>query len=374
MAPVIRYAALYLSSLRTHVAGRTGRVRDAAAGLGRRALALGLHAIDVARIHEQAVAALAAGRTPAKGDVLDRRARAFFLGAVGPLEEVHPGSRDARQRIEQLARTLRGRERALLTAGRRLERESQRRAGAESALAVSERNGRRLLTEARTMQRQLRRLARQALSAQEQERKEISRELHDEIAQALTGINVHLATLSKEAAISAGGLHRKIARTQRLVEKSVNIVHRFARDLRPALLDDLGLVPALQSYIKDFAGRTPLATRFVACSGLERLGSAKRTALYRVAQEALTNVVRHAQATHVAVSLRRVEGAVVLEIEDDGVAFDASGIHVGRIGTLDRLGLLGMRERVEMVGGGLEIDSARGRGTTIRAHVPLGKG
>ncbi len=117
-----------------------------------------------------------------------------------------------------------------------------------------------MLEQSDHLQEQLRRLSRQILSAQEDERKKISRELHDVIAQTLTGINVRLATLKKEAALNTKGLDRNIARTQRLVEKSVDIVHQFARELRPAVLDDLGLIPALHSFVKIFSKRTGIRT------------------------------------------------------------------------------------------------------------------
>src|ERR1700690_167233 len=107
-----------------------------------------------------------------------------------------------------------------------------------------------MLDQSRHMQEQLRQLSRQILLAQEDERKRISRELHDVIAQTLTGINVRLAALKKEAGLNTQNLDRDIARTQRLVEKSVNIVHDFARELRPAVLDDLGLIPALHLFVK----------------------------------------------------------------------------------------------------------------------------
>ena len=156
-----------------------------------------------------------------------------------------------------------------------------------------------MLEQSDRLQEQLRQLSRQILSAQEDERKKISRELHDVIAQTLTGINVRLAALKKEAAINTKGLDRNIARTQRLVEKSVNIVHQFARELRPAVLDDLGLIPALHSFVKLFSKRTRIHVHLKVFAGVEQLDIAKRTVLFRVAQEALTNVSRHAHASRV---------------------------------------------------------------------------
>ena len=171
------------------------------------------------------------------------------------------------------------------------------------------------------MQRKLRLLTRQIISAQEEERKEISRELHDEVVQTLVGINVELAALSRGAASGLHTLQAKIARTQRLVENSVNEVHRFARELRPAALDDLGLIPALHAYSKNLAARKKLKIHLTAFSGVEALGNAKRTVLFRVAQEALTNVVRHAQATRVGLTISKIPGAIRMEIRDNGKAF-----------------------------------------------------
>ena len=140
-------------------------------------------------------------------------------------------------------------------------------------------------------------LSRQLLLAQEEERKKISRELHDVIAQTLTGINVRLATLKNKASFNTKGLERNIARTQRLVEHSVNIVHRFARELRPTVLDDLGLIPALHTFMKRFREQTGIRVSLSAFAAVEHVNGDKRTVLYRVAQEALNNVARHAQAS-----------------------------------------------------------------------------
>ena len=124
----------------------------------------------------------------------------------------------------------------------------------EAALKNSEKHHILLLDQSRQMQEHLRHLTRKILTAQEDERREISRELHDEIAQTLTGINVQLANLKREAVVNAKGLRGKISGTQRLVRKSVGIVHRFARKLRPALLDDLGLAAALGSFLNGMPG------------------------------------------------------------------------------------------------------------------------
>lgn len=248
-----------------------------------------------------------------------------------------------------------------------LDREKKRRVAAERALAASEARARTLLDEARSTHAELRQLARQALCDQEDTRKEISRELHDTVAQTLAAINAHLAALSKTTRADEGALRRRIARTQQLVERSVEVVHRYARDLRPALLDNLGLIPALHSYMREFTARTGVPIRFSACAGVEKLASLKRTVLYRVAQEALTNVARHALATGVVVGITRDANQVTLVVEDNGVSFDPADDSAAR---RQRLGLVGMRERVEMLGGTLRIESAPGRGTRVCATIP----
>jgi PAS domain S-box-containing protein len=260
---------------------------------------------------------------------------------------------------------------ALAAANRELEQEIVRRQKVEDALTRSEEHQRQLLDQSRHMQDQLRHLSHQILQAQEEERKRISRELHDEIAQTLMGINVHLENLAREAVANPQGLKQKIVRTQRLVEKSVNIVHRFARELRPMVLDDLGLIPALHSHMKEFTKRTGIRVHFTAFTSakIRQLDNAESTALYRVALEALANVAQHAQASRVKVSIQKLPYTVCMEINDDGKAFDVEGVLLAR--GRRRLGLLGMRERVEMVGGSFHIESSPGHGTTLRAEIPF---
>ena len=238
----------------------------------------------------------------------------------------------------------------------------------ERTLRQSQEEQGRLLSEARFMQRQLQQLSHQILHAQEEERKRISRELHDEIAQSLVGINVHLAALNREGATHPSRLRPLIARTCRLVEKSVEIVHRFAWELRPTALDDLGLMPTLQTFMKAFTKRTGVRARLTAFAAIEKLEMDQRTVLYRVAHEALNNVAQHARASHVEVTIEKLPDRICMKIKDDGKAFDVD--RVGGAKGRHRMGLLGMRERLEMVGGNFKVDSVSGTGTTVHAQIP----
>jgi signal transduction histidine kinase len=264
------------------------------------------------------------------------------------------------------------RTRELAASNRQLKNEIVQHRTTQKALKVSERHKEFLLRQALDMQTQLRHLSYQILSTQEKERKRISRELHDVIAQLLAGINIKLATLKREAAVSRKGLDKKIASTQHLIEKSVNIVHRFARELRPPLLDDLGLIPALHSYMKGFTKRTGVRIRFTVFAGVEQLDGAKRTVLYRVAQAALTNVAQHAQASLVKVSIQRLSNVICMDISDNGKSFAVERVLFAK--QFKRLGVLGMRERVEMVGGKFAIESTFGKGTLVRAQIPFKHG
>jgi signal transduction histidine kinase len=247
--------------------------------------------------------------------------------------------------------------------------ESAKRRGVEAALKRSEKHHILLLDQSRRMQEHLRDLTRKILTAHEDERREISRELHDEIAQTLTGINVQLANLKRQAAVDTRGLKGKIAGTQRLVRKSVGIVHRFARRLRPALLDDLGLVAALNSFINGMQERTDLAIKLTTFPELKDLDVTKRTVFYRVAQEALTNVARHAEAKLVHVLFKHRQKTVLMEIRDNGKSFNVQYVLLAK--GKKHLGVLGMRERVEMVGGAFKIESSAGQGTLVSAEIPF---
>jgi len=228
-----------------------------------------------------------------------------------------------------------------------------------------------LLKQSRLQQQRLRALSHQILHAQEEERKRISRELHDVIAQALVGINVHVAALTEGTAAKPKLLERKIANMHRVVEESLDIVHRFARQLRPTMLDDLGLIPALQAFMKGFMEDTGVRTSLKAFGGIETATDAVRTVLYRVAQEALTNVARHAKASQAEVLIQCLDGCIHMDISDNGLGFKVDGKPGAK--KHHRLGLIGMRERVEMIGGTFSVESAPGQPTTVRVALPAAK-
>jgi signal transduction histidine kinase len=338
--------------------------------LGRRAATLGLSTLDLVRIHEQA---LAHGLPPisATGNqgTMARRAAAFFAAVITPLEEVHHTAVQANIRLEQIGRALGQQTKHLSASNQRLKAETARRRLAEASLRKSELHYRMLLEQSQQMQEQLRLLSRQLLTAQEEERKRISRELHDVIAQTLTSINLRLTALRKEATLNRKGIEESIERTQELVEDSVNIVHRFARELRPTVLDDLGLIPALHSYMKTFRAETGIQVSLSAPGAVEKVNEDKRTVLYRVVQEALANTARHAQATQAEVEFEVLNGAVAMRIRDNGKGFQMN--HAAQTRRTRRLGLLGMKERLEMVGGNFKVSSEPGKGTTIFAQIPL---
>ena len=365
-----KFSRRYQAGLQAYLKQRSSAHLQRARGMGRQALNVGLQTLDIAKLHEQIlVSKVLPGSTANKRVALIKQAGTFFTEAITPIEKIHSGTREAAVHLNEIVEMLSQRTVELAASNLELQEEIAQRKAVETALKKSEHHYSELLEKSELLQEQLRQLSRQILSAQEEERKRISRELHDVIAQTLTGINVRLAALKKEATLNTKHLDRNIASTQRLVEKSVDIVHEFARELRPAVLDDLGLIPALHSYVKIFSKRTQLQVYLKAFAGIEQLDIAKRTVLFRVAQEALTNVARHAHARRVEVNIQKLHTTAHMEIKDDGKSFNVEGQLSAKGGK--RLGLLGMRERVEMVGGTFCVESAPGKGTTVRVEIPF---
>jgi signal transduction histidine kinase len=221
---------------------------------------------------------------------------------------------------------------------------------------------------------QLRVLNHKLTEVQETERKQLARELHDELGQALTAISINLAAALQELPIGASPtLQTRLNETKRLADQTLEQVREISFSLRPAMLDDLGLVPALRWYVNSYARRLNVCVEFEVTDLEERLPVQIETALYRIFQEALTNIGRHAQANIVYLLLRRKGRAVWAYIEDDGVGFDleeAMNFKDGRRGT----GLLGMRERTALLGGVFNIQSKLGGGTQLSIEIPLEQG
>lgn len=361
----------YQDRLRAYLEqGRHARM-ESALGLGDLARAAGLPTLELAKLHERTLVLDLLPACPArKRAALIKRAGMFFAAAIAPEPKAAPDAREA-LRLKTIIGTLSGHTVELAAANQQLSVEIRHREEAEAALKTSEHHLRTSLANSDLLKEELRELSRQMLSAQEEERKKISRELHDVIAQSLMGINVRLATLKREAGLSTRELDRHITLTQKLVTRSSNIVHRFALELRPTVLDDLGLIPALHSFMKHFTKRTGVRTHLTTFAGVEKLQTTHRTVLYRVAQEALTNVARHARASRVDVSIRRDGKCVRLEVKDDGRSFPVQTVLQTR--GSKRLGLLGMRERVEMVGGSFAVESSAGNGTAVIARIPVSK-
>ena len=211
-------------------------------------------------------------------------------------------------------------------------------------------------------QRVSRDAVRRVVEAQELERARLARELHDETGQALTSILLGLKALEDHVGSDEG--HTAAAGLRDLVVSTLQDVRRLAVELRPSALDDFGLVPALERLVETFASTSGIGVDLDARLGEGRLPTEVETALYRLVQEALTNVVKHASAGQVTVRLTRDSAGVTASVADDGSGFDLAAAD-------GRLGLTGMRERVGLIGGRLTVDSAEGRGATVIAEVPL---
>ncbi|MGA2131269.1 MAG: ATP-binding protein [Bryobacteraceae bacterium] len=211
-------------------------------------------------------------------------------------------------------------------------------------------------------QRELKELSARLVEAQELERRAISRELHDEVGQSLSALLMELGNLGAVAPGDAE-LRRHVEAIRKLAESSVNVVRNMALLLRPSMLDDLGLVPALQWQAREISKRTGMAVTVDAESVADDLPEEHKTCIYRVVQEALNNCARHAAARSVRIRVVQEAERIRLTVQDDGQGFDSTHVR--------GLGLLGMEERVTHLGGQFQLESEPGRGTELRIEIPL---
>ncbi len=352
----------YLRALPPHDVSQAGK-------LGIRALKCGLETLDLARLHEEVLIDILSTDSPVHHAELIRLAGSFFAEAIMPIEGSHRVAREKNIQIQAAMNELRKRSQELVAKNKELKKEILHRIRMEVALKASEATTSKLLKESLHFQDELRSLSRNHFQMQEEDRKIISRELHDVVAQTLTGINIRLTALALQTHANSREILKNIAITQRHVEQSVDVVHRFACDLRPTVLDDLGLIPALNAYLIDFTERSGIASKISAFPTVENISDEEKTVLYRVAQEALVNIVRHSKADHATLTIRKRNNILTMKIRDDGKGF---AINAPKSGTNKlRLGLLGMRERVEMVGGKFLLESSPGKGTTIQVKLFL---
>jgi two-component system sensor histidine kinase UhpB len=220
------------------------------------------------------------------------------------------------------------------------------------------RSFRRLLAE---VEQERRHAGRLVVRAQEEERRRVARDLHDEVNQSLTAILLRLEALAQDSPGSA----EEVAEVKRLVNRAMDELLSLARTLRPTALDDHGLVPAISAQLQRFSNATGVWTRFDHNGNPGALDVERQTALYRITQEALANVGRHASASRVEVDLAVTNGSAELRVRDDGGGFDPAAVSASDAG----LGIRGMAERARLAGGQLDVRSSRGGGTLVTLRI-----
>jgi signal transduction histidine kinase len=212
-------------------------------------------------------------------------------------------------------------------------------------------------------QQELADLSARLVSAQEEERRSISRELHDEVGQSLSALLMEAGNAAALVAPKDAHVRQHVESIKKLAEASVNIIRNMTLLLRPSMLDDFGLVPALEWQAREVSKRTGIRVHVAAADSAGELPDELKTCIYRVVQEALNNCARHAQARSVRVVVRQEESRIVLSVEDDGRGFDARRVR--------GLGLVGMEERVRHLGGAFQVRSTPGSGTKVDVELPL---
>jgi signal transduction histidine kinase len=287
--------------------------------------------LDVTRTHQFAVA---------------RRNRQWEIVETSELKQAKT---EIQKLNDQLEQRVAERTRELLLANEELRREMNERRRAEEILRIA--------------QAQLRALNARLQSIREEERKRVAREIHDDLGQSLTSIKIELASLIH--ALPADQITETKAKSiPRLVDQTIQSVRRIATELRPGILDDLGLVAAVEWAAEEFAARSGTALRLDLPEGDPVIDQDSATAIFRILQETLTNVTRHAEATQVEVRLGKEGDSLVLEVGDNGRGINEE------LATGGSLGILGMRERVLLLGGTLTISGSPGKGTTVRVLLP----
>ncbi|MBI3622141.1 MAG: hypothetical protein HY208_08150 [Nitrospirae bacterium] len=330
------FVAHYRSALQHYVEGAGEAALEQAYELGRRAIAEGLGVLEMAMAHEEALKQVLTGARESNGTVEAVKAAQFFAESLSPFEMTHRGFQEANAKLRSLSEHLQ--------------------------------------------------------SVREEERAKIARDIHDELGQVLTCLKIDLSWVRRRitgdpvpaarraASPSRSGVGRrngmrpldekplwdKTRAMLSLIDQTIQSVRRIATELRPPILDDLGLAAAIEWQAQEFHARTGIACRVVLPPKKVTLDQKRSTAMFRIFQEALINVARHAGATRVGIGLRKKGDALVLEVKDNG-----KGIAEKEITAVRSLGLLGMRERALVFGGEVAITGVPGRGTTVTVRIPI---
>jgi signal transduction histidine kinase len=295
--------------------------------------------LDVARIHQFTVA-----RRKGEWEVIET-------------PELKQAKAEIKRLNEELEQRVLERTRELAVINEELKQEiTERKRTEETQRATSE---------------QLRALSASLRSAREEEGARIARELHDELGSALTGLKWELESMGKlcseaDNQLASSTLQEKITGMKELIDATITTVKRLSSELHPSILDDLGLVAALEWQAQQFTVRTGITCQLDSFVDDTKVSREQATALFRIFQEALTNILRHAQATRINIKIEEKRGEFVLEVEDNG-----RGIAEDESSRSQSLGLVGMRERAQLVGGRLTISGVAGKGTVLTVRVPL---
>ena len=231
-------------------------------------------------------------------------------------------------------------------------------------LRILERRAERQKAQAHEAEHQMRELSQQLVATQEEERRKLSRELHDHVGQTLTALRMELGRIDRLKPSGDSRLISPLAECRKLVDDMVHTVRDLALGLRPSMLDDLGLEPALEWQARDFTRRSNVPVELHVSGRLDSLSDQHRTCVYRVVQESLTNCVRHARAAHINVAVRADDTSLEISVSDDGIGLDPTRRSSG-------FGLRGIEERVRELGGSVTLRSASGKGATLAIWLPL---
>lgn len=224
----------------------------------------------------------------------------------------------------------------------------------------------RVVRELEESQLELRKLSHSLQSIREDEKTRIAREVHDELGQMLTGLKMELSCFEKDLQSNPGCLHEKVESMKNLIDTTINSVRRIATELRPQILDVCGLMDAIKWQAQDYQNRTGIKCTLDLSETDMKLDKKLSTSLFRIFQEALTNVARHAKATEIDVAIRFESDDLLMSIHDNGIGIDPRKLH-----NSDSLGLLGIRERINFWKGSLSINGESEQGTTLKVHIPL---